>query len=140
MAAWCSPRPHRWDRPAIIAALTLSGQMKQRSLVLAAFVMFAAWQVYGASSFFHFQDRIEDNIFDLQDFFNLNVGSRLSRRARSCRRWPPTDAADARCGRGRRYLFPDACHRAALTGGACSSCDVAPRALCRPLAVSVSAV
>jgi len=64
---------------AIIAALTLSGQMKQRSLVLAAFVMFAAWQVYGASSFFHFsQDRIEDNIFDLQDFFNLNVGSRLA--------------------------------------------------------------
>lgn len=64
---------------AIMAALTLSGQMKQRSLVLACGVMFLAWQVYGASSFFEFsQDRIEDNIFDLQDFFNLNVGSRLA--------------------------------------------------------------
>jgi len=64
---------------AIMAALTLSGQMKQRSVVLACGVMFVAWQIYGASSFFEFsQDRIEDNILDLQDFFNLNVGSRLA--------------------------------------------------------------
>jgi hypothetical protein len=64
---------------AIMAALTLSGQLKQRSVVLACGVMFVAWQIYGASSFFEFsQDRIEDNILDLQDFFNLNVGSRLA--------------------------------------------------------------
>lgn len=63
----------------IIALLTASGQLKQRSLFLAAGVMFTAWQVYGASSFFSLsQDRIEDNILDLQDFFNLNVGSRLA--------------------------------------------------------------
>ena len=59
--------------------LTLGGQLKQRSVLVTAFVMFVAWQIYGASSFFTFsQDRIEDNILDLQDFFNLNVGSRLA--------------------------------------------------------------
>jgi len=64
---------------AIMLALTLSGQMKQRSLVLACGIMFVAWQIYGASSFFEFsQSRIEDNVLDLQDFFNLNVGSRLA--------------------------------------------------------------
>jgi hypothetical protein len=64
---------------AILAMLTLSGQLKQRSVLVAAAVMFVTWQIYGADSFFSFsQDRIEDNILDLQDFFNLNVGSRLA--------------------------------------------------------------
>jgi DnaJ domain len=64
---------------AIMIALTLSGQLKQRSVVVACSVMFVAWQIYGAASFFEFsQDRIEDNVLDLQDFFNLNVGSRLA--------------------------------------------------------------
>ena len=64
---------------AILAMLTLSRQLKQRSVLIVAAVMFVAWQIYGADSFFSFsQDRIEDNILDLQDFFNLNVGSRLA--------------------------------------------------------------
>jgi hypothetical protein len=64
---------------AILLMLTIGGQLKQRSVLITAFVMFTAWQIYGASSFFSFsQDRIEDNILDLQDFFNLNVGSRLA--------------------------------------------------------------
>ncbi|TMB69624.1 MAG: hypothetical protein E6J43_03920 [Chloroflexi bacterium] len=64
---------------AIILALTASGQMRQRSLLLATAVMFFAWQVYGAASFFDFShQRIQDNILDIQDFFNLNVGSRLA--------------------------------------------------------------
>jgi hypothetical protein len=64
---------------AMILALTASGQMKQRSLFLAALVMFFAWQIYGAASFFSFSNqRIQDNILDIQDFFNLNVGSRLA--------------------------------------------------------------
>jgi hypothetical protein len=64
---------------AMVAMLTLGRQLKQRSVLVAATVMFIAWQLYGASSFFHFsEDRIEDNILDLQDFFNLNVGSRLA--------------------------------------------------------------
>jgi hypothetical protein len=64
---------------AMVAMLTLGRQLKQRSVLVAAMVMFVAWQIYGASSFFQFsQDRIEDNILDLQDFFNLNVGSRLA--------------------------------------------------------------
>jgi len=64
---------------AILAMLTISGQLKQRSVLIVAAVMFVAWQIYGADAFFSFsQDRIEDNILDLQDFFNLNVGSRLA--------------------------------------------------------------
>ena len=64
---------------AILAMLTLSRQLKQRSVLIVAAVMFVAWQIYGADSFFSFsQNRIEDNILDLQDFFNLNVGSRLA--------------------------------------------------------------
>jgi len=64
---------------AILAMLTLGGQLKQRSVLVVSAVMFAAWQLYGADAFFNFsQDRIEDNILDLQDFFNLNVGSRLA--------------------------------------------------------------
>jgi len=64
---------------AIMAMLTISGQLKQRSVLIVAAVMFVAWQIYGADAFFSFsQDRIEDNILDLQDFFNLNVGSRLA--------------------------------------------------------------
>jgi hypothetical protein len=64
---------------AIVAMLTLGRQLKQRSVLVTAAVMFIAWQIYGAASFFQFsQDRIEDNILDLQDFFNLNVGSRLA--------------------------------------------------------------
>ncbi len=64
---------------AIVLTLTASGQMRQRSLLLACAVMFFAWQIYGAASFFEFSNqRIEDNILDVQDFFNLNVGSRLA--------------------------------------------------------------
>ncbi len=62
----------------VIAALTFGGQLKQRSLLLTAVVMFAAWQVYGAFSFFEFSStRIEDSLFDFQSFFSGNVGSRL---------------------------------------------------------------
>src|SRR5439155_2476094 len=58
---------------AIMLALTASGQMRQRSLLIAAAVIFFAWQIYGAASFFDFShQRIEDNILDIQDFFNLN--------------------------------------------------------------------
>src|SRR5437773_3503750 len=64
---------------AIMLALTASGQMRQRSLLIAAAVIFFAWQIYGAASFFDFShQRIEDNILDIQDFFNLNIGSRLA--------------------------------------------------------------
>jgi len=64
---------------AIVLTLTASGQMRQRSLFLAMLVMFSAWQVYGAASFFDFSNqRIQSNILDVQDFFNLNIGSRLA--------------------------------------------------------------
>ena len=64
---------------AIILTLTASGQMRQRSVLIAAAVMFFAWQIYGAASFFNFSNqRIQDNILDVQDFFNLNIGSRLA--------------------------------------------------------------
>jgi DnaJ domain len=64
---------------AIVLTLTASGQMRQRSLLLATTVMFFAWQIYGAADFFNFSNqRIADNILDIQDFFNLNIGSRLA--------------------------------------------------------------
>jgi len=48
-------------------------------VLIAAAVMFFAWQIYGAASFFNFSNqRIQDNILDVQDFFNLNIGSRLA--------------------------------------------------------------
>jgi hypothetical protein len=64
---------------AIIAALSFGRQLRHWPLLIAALIMLAAWQLYGAFAFFDSShDRLLESLLSPQDFFNLNIGGRLA--------------------------------------------------------------
>ena len=63
----------------VLGALTISGLVRRRTLLLTCGLIFMVWQLNAAGPFFSFYaDRLHASLFDISDFVEVNVRSRVT--------------------------------------------------------------